>query len=200
MGFFDDLVPPALPEEPEDDTPVWLSAPEGWIGGLVPVQELIARSEEAAIAFARIVAYPFGFEVTLDVFTRLPSRDFAFHHYPGEAGERAPDELLRYGIEFADGRRASDVGGMLGGTTFAMSASADDEEPDPARELRLMPGGGHGGPRHSRQELWVWPLPPPGPVAFVCQWPKHGIPESRAEVDAAEIRAAAERAVELWPR
>jgi hypothetical protein len=198
MGFFDDLEPPRLPEEPEHETPVWLSAPEGWIGGLVPFQELIARSEEAAVAVARIVAYPFGFELTLDVFTRSRSRDWMFDHRPWSSGERPPEELLRYGIEFADGRRASDLGEMLGGTTFAMSASAD-EEPDPATQMRLIPGGGHGGERHSRQELWVWPLPPPGPVAFVCQWPKHGIPESRVEVDAAVIRAAAEQAIELWP-
>jgi hypothetical protein len=85
-----------------------------------------------------------------------------------------PDELLRYCVEFSAGRKASNFGGMLAGTTFSMSASAD-EEPDPATEIRLVPG------------------------AFVCQWPKRGIYERRVEADAAEIRAASERAVELWP-
>jgi hypothetical protein len=46
---------------------------------------------------------------------------------------------------------------------------------------------------------WVWPLPPPGPVTFVCEWPAHGIGESRADVDARLIREAAVRAVPLWP-
>src|SRR5256885_6760927 len=46
---------------------------------------------------------------------------------------------------------------------------------------------------------WVWPLPPPGPVAFVCEWPAFGIPESRAELHARLILDAAARAVELWP-
>jgi hypothetical protein len=199
MGFFADFEPPPPPDEHEHETPVWLSAPDGWIGGLVPFQELIIRSEQAAIAVARIVAYPFGFELTLDVFTRTVGRSWAFDPHLWEGGERPPEELLRYGVEFADGRKASNIGGMVGGTTYAMSASADEEEPDPAGEIRLLPSSGHGGGRHSRQELWVWPLPSPGPLAFVCQWPKHGILESRVEVDAAEIRAASERAAELWP-
>ena len=37
---------------------------------MLPLQELIGRSEEAAVSLARIVAYPVGFEVTLDAFTR----------------------------------------------------------------------------------------------------------------------------------
>jgi hypothetical protein len=87
---------------------------------------------------------------------------------------------------------------MLGGTGVAIPA-ADNEEPDSAKDIRFAPGGGHGGGRQSRQEFWVWPLPPPGPVAFVCEWPSYGIPESRVEVEAASIRAAASKAIEIWP-
>jgi hypothetical protein len=202
VGFFDDLKPPAPPEEPEEETPDWISAPDGWIGAVLPVQGLIGRSEEAAISLARVVAYPVGFEVTLDAFTRTVSWGWAFDERFGEwhrgEHERPPAELLRYGIEFADGRKASNLGAMLGGTVVAMPAG-DGEEPDPAKDIRLVPGGGHGGGRHSRQEFWVWPLPPPGPVAFVCEWPRYGIPESRVEVEAASIGAAAQKATEIWP-
>jgi hypothetical protein len=70
----------------------------------------------------------------------------------------------------------------------------------PAREGHPpRPGRGHGGGRQSRQEFWVWPLRPPGPVAFVCEWPRYGIPESRVKVEAASIRAAASKAMEIWP-
>jgi hypothetical protein len=48
-------------------------------------------------------------------------------------------------------------------------------------------------------EHWVWPLPPAGPFAFVCEWPSRGIAESRAEIDAGLILEAAGRAVTLWP-
>ena len=63
----------------------------------------------------------------------------------------------------------------------------------------LFPDGGGGGGRRYDMRYWVWPLPPPGPVAFVCEWPAFGIPESRAELDARLILDAAARAVESWP-
>jgi hypothetical protein len=45
----------------------------------------------------------------------------------------------------------------------------------------------------------VWPLPPAGTLAFVCEWPLRGIVETRAEIDAAPILEAAGRAEVLWP-
>jgi hypothetical protein len=111
---------------------------------VLPVQELIGRSEEAAISLARLVAYPVGFEVTLDAFTRAVSWGWAFDERVDEwhrgEHERPPAELLRCGVEFADGRRASNLGRMFGGTVVAMPA-ADDEEPDPAKDIRRVPGG-----------------------------------------------------------
>jgi hypothetical protein len=46
---------------------------------------------------------------------------------------------------------------------------------------------------------WVWPLPPPGPFTFVCEWPARAIAESGAEIDAGSILEAAGRAVTFWP-
>ena len=44
------------------------------------------------------------------------------------------------------------------------------------------------------------PLPPAGPLTFVCTWPARGIPSSRMmEVDGGAIRAAAGTAMTLWP-
>jgi hypothetical protein len=45
----------------------------------------------------------------------------------------------------------------------------------------------------------VHPLPPDGPVTFVAAWPEYGAAETRAGLDGAAIRAAAARAVSLWP-
>jgi hypothetical protein len=55
--------------------------------------------------------------------------------------------------------------------------------------------GGEGG-RLGRGAFWdmelaVQPLPPPGPLAFVCPWPGRGIPEERVEIDAEPILDAA---------
>jgi hypothetical protein len=46
---------------------------------------------------------------------------------------------------------------------------------------------------------WVWPLPPPGPLTFVVEWPAHGIAESRAELDTQPILDAAARAIQVFP-
>jgi len=47
--------------------------------------------------------------------------------------------------------------------------------------------------------FWLWPLPPPGPLAFVCEWPKKGIGERRVDIDASVVLDAAARAEPLWP-
>jgi hypothetical protein len=47
--------------------------------------------------------------------------------------------------------------------------------------------------------VWVWGLPPPGQLAFVCEWPARNIPETRVEIEAGLVLEAASRAVPIWP-
>ncbi|MER7112428.1 ankyrin repeat domain-containing protein [Streptomyces sp. NPDC000229] len=42
-------------------------------------------------------------------------------------------------------------------------------------------------------------LPPEGALTLVVEWPDEGVPETQTVIDAGEIRAAAARAVEIWP-
>jgi hypothetical protein len=70
----------------------------------------------------------------------------------------------------------------------------------------LVEGGGVGseGGRLGRGAFWdlelaVQPLPPPGPLAFVCAWPGRGISEVRVEVDAGLVLDAAAAAVPYIP-
>jgi len=60
-------------------------------------------------------------------------------------------------------------------------------------------GGGGGGDRDWDSHQWLWGLPPPGPRAFVCEWPARQIAESQVEIDAQLVLDEAERAVTLWP-
>jgi hypothetical protein len=63
------------------------------------------------------------------------------------------------------------------------------------RTMQLVrPGGRGGGGGYWRQTHWVWPLPPAGPLVFVCEWPATGIPLTRNELDAQAILDAAARA------
>ena len=74
-------------------------------------------------------------------------------------------------------------------------AGPDSEPAGPV----LYPFAGGGGPHSFVSRWWTWPLPPAGPLEFVCEWPAFGIAESRAGIDAQLILDAARRSVRLWP-
>jgi hypothetical protein len=104
------------------------------------------------------------------------------------AGEFA-DYYLRFGVGFADGRKA---------TNLDHRRDLDEiPAPDPP-VLRLVRWEGYD--RLAWEvDVWVWGLPPPGPLAFVVEWPARGIPETRVEIEASLVLEAAGRAVAIWP-
>jgi hypothetical protein len=94
----------------------------------------------------------------------------------------------RLGLLYADGRRGATTGGHW----------RPDRDDDPGR-LVLEDGSSGGTARRWDGNFWVHPLPPAGPVTFVASWPEYGVAETRAVLDGTAIRAAAARAVILWP-
>lgn len=133
------------------------------------------------------MAYPSGF--AFDLMTMAGLREHQLkRHDPGQrpAEEGIPPELLRIGVEFSDGTKATNVGGFH-----------HREDPPPGPVMHSGGGGGGGGSWHQHQ--WVWPLPPPGPMSFVCQWPAAEVPVTRAEIEAHVILEAAQRARVIFP-
>ena len=63
----------------------------------------------------------------------------------------------------------------------------------------LYPFAGGGAPHSFISRWWSWPLPPAGPLDFVCEWPAFDIAESRVGIDAQLILDAAQRSIMLWP-
>jgi hypothetical protein len=112
--------------------------------------------------------------------------------------EELPAELLRLGLEYPDGRRASTFGGWVDGTSTGLGGPPDEDQPDPQKEIRLVAGSGGGDGLQTYQDYWVWPLPPSGSIRFVCEWPALEIPEAAVEIDADVIRGASERAKAIW--
>ena len=173
--------------------PPWAGSPHGTLPGVVALELVLARSERAAVCVTRVAAYPTGFEVDLvtmasaDSDFDLDPLMFGRRHGGARIGPRAqeiPEEMLRFGVQFADGSKATNLGPRHHGP--------GGDGPPLGPVLHQQGGGGGGG--NWRQTLWIWPLPPPGPLSFVVEWPAAGVALTRHEIDAQLIRDAALRA------
>jgi hypothetical protein len=177
------------------NAPPWTGRPHGAPLGAVVSDLLLARSDRAAVYVDYLDAYPDGFELEIRANTSVAYRDLAREgdecgpdpfgrHWPmvGERRDVLPPQLLRVGVQFADGRTATSVGGH--------------DRPVGGPVMDALRGGGSGRRGESRfhQGYWISPLPPPGPVAVVCEWPAVEIPVVHQEIDARMILDAAEKA------
>lgn len=191
MSFFDSIPQPPPPEPIRERRPVWMRS-DAVIPGSVPGELVLIRTEQVAVAVGSIRAYPNGFEFTLHTRLRREDEDGPIVGDPLERHGRwrglVPGDALRLGVLYSDGRRAASTGGHW----------RPDDDDDPER-LVLHQNGGGGSALMWDGDFWVHPLPPEGPVTFVASWPRHGVTETRAELDGTAIREAARRAVILWP-
>jgi hypothetical protein len=199
MGFFE--IPPV--DEEEDELPDYDDPGGRWLHGSLTVEEFVGWSEEAAVAVQRIFALPGTFEVEVVAWLRWPPRDrrrrrgFRPHReivladngpwgYREEDGS-LPAEFVRFGVQFPDGGRATNI--QLGHRW--------PDATEPAHGMRAHSGSSSSG--EADQRFSVWPLPEAGDIVFVCEWPAHGIAESRLTLDGDQLRAAAARARPVWP-
>jgi len=182
------------PREPRFRPPPWFSAPEGMLPGVVPLELVLAKTEKAAVCLTRIGAYPTGFElqlltmvadeeVDLDPMLFGPPRPLRGRH-----AHRNPDGMLRFGVQFADGSKATNAG---------RHHFPEEGEGAPQGPV-LSPGGGSGGDGSWRQSFWVWPLPPAGPLTFAAEWTDAGIPLTVSEIDSNPLVQAADRAQTIF--
>ncbi len=160
-----------------------MNKPENEVPTALPMNRLLSRTPDVAVALLGLQAYTTG--VVFQLAAR--ARDVG-----GAAGENrfgdlfwgrqadAPRFLL--GVEFSDGRRASSL-------------------PLPGRsgDLLFHSGGGSGGETSADQEWWLSPLPPEGPLLVVARCPEIGLEETTVELDGTAIRRAGEAATVLWP-
>jgi hypothetical protein len=59
-------------------------------------------------------------------------------------------------------------------------------------------GGGFDGSEDVSLRLWVWPLPPPGPVVLICSWERAGLAEAKLTLDPDAIQTAAAASEPYW--
>jgi hypothetical protein len=196
QGFFELPSRGSGRPRPPDQRPRWLGPPEDSFGVLVPLRLVVVRTADLAVAIPSATGYRngFGFELAI---RRAAAEGDAFAldrtlHWLGREGS-PPPEVLRVGVQFADGQKATSLESWW--DYFDPQDAAQAPPPGPV----LVPRGGAGGERVRSQSYWVWPLPPDGPLAFVVEWPALGVPLTQARVDGALIRQAAAQDEGLWP-
>ncbi len=180
--FFEPPAPPPPHSKPPRPKP-W-EQPDDIVGREVPLEVVTARSQTTAIIINRLTAYPNGFAFNLSLRAK-PGHEMAsdgFHRWRRRGASVPANEVLRFGIQFADGSKVTNL------QIFAHGA------PGPPTPPILLGGGGGGSSNRSDFSFWVWPLPPPGPLLFVTEWPIEGIQLSRHEISSDAIRQAAEAA------
>jgi hypothetical protein len=192
---------PPFPEPPERARyrePAWVGPPPGVLPGVVPFECVILATDHVVVSAAGFSVYPEGFVVAVQALARgVPGSENPFGTGPEPDGS---DERLHIGFAFADGSTA---------TAFAGPPGCETRTPPPGPVARSLRGGrgSAGGRGEWSYDLWVWPLPPPGTMAIVAEWPATGIPVTRRALDAQIIRDAAARAeivfsdahLPLWP-
>jgi len=187
-------------EIPEPD-PRW-SAPGNELGAPVPLRVVLARTAHVAVMVVDMTAYTTGVSLTLalrwrgarseeDVYADL-ELPFGRGAMRRPLGGELPPELRRFGVQFADGRKATTLGAN---TPWRLGSAADQEPPEPI----LSPGGGSGSDGELNEQYWLWPLPPPGTLTLAFEWPSKGIELSTKEVDAGLIIDASKLSEVLWP-
>ncbi len=191
--------PDSLP--PHDAQPEWAGPPDDVMPVPVPIHLILSRSDNAVVVLTRVRAYRSGLALSITAQTRQADRyedlgrELMWHPDIGGPDPSWHANRFKWGVEFADGRKATNVDPDRG--------PADGRyEPDwkPDHPVLMINGGSFRGQRAADVECWLWPLPPPGPLRVVCQWPGQGIDLNVHELEAQPFLEAAARADPLWPK
>jgi hypothetical protein len=193
----------AVPQLPE--LPPWTAPPELEAGAVLAVEQTVARSANVVVRVPAIRAYPSGCMFDVEVVCRQGAmteddwwdlqRSIHAGYLPRYGGARLPGKLLRLGVRYADGTKAT----TLEQYRYPPSKSA---EPPAGPLLSWQPGSSGSHNRHlnfSGFGLWLWPLPPAETFEFAAEWPFGGVGLSIVEFDGAAIAAAAARSASYWP-
>ena len=189
--------PGSEPDPPEHPpAPPWLHAPQDELPERVLVREFLAQTPGTVLVVSHVDVYSVGIRIKVDWELRRVAGDTAdlqavafpgFRRGGGETGS-----VLRYGVALSNGRVVTTVDRDI--------HRSFTEEPDGWSLMDQMGGGGGDDSRYSGTSgLWLWPLPPAGPIELVGEWGARGIGESRLILDGAELLSHVGDVRALWP-
>jgi hypothetical protein len=196
MDFFDQPPPHMPPPMQVYRQPPWLTPQENVLPTPVDLQLVAVRTDDVCVALRNFLAYTQEWSFELVAVTREPDVNGAgfgmFGPPPGFPGAPAMEEQLRYGFQFADGTKVTNMSFM------APPTAGFDPFAEPPGPVMMPGGGGSAGGRTMVMTHWCWPLPPAGEVTVVVEWKAQGVAATELTFDAARIRDAAAAATELW--
>ncbi|WP_432564458.1 hypothetical protein [Kineococcus sp. SYSU DK003] len=173
----------------------------------MPIELVLGRASSTVLTLSGLSAFPTGLSMTLGVRVRAQGRAvhpqlyqqvFTTPHHRQRGSTWRPGQLS-WGFELADGRQVTNADPG----PWSEQPIGLDGTPDltwlPSHPV-LIGGGGQASARVIDCEYWLWPLPPPGPLRVLCQWPERGIEQAWHELDGEMFQRAAQRAQPIWPR
>lgn len=164
--------------------------PSNEIGVTVPLDLVLGRTNDVAVVLTNALVHTTGLLLTVAARGRVPLvlSPGGLGQVPHKVlGDGQTDSRLMLGVEFADGRRASNLLPRR-----PPGVTADDRHP----MLALI--GGNGVADRYDARWWLRPLPPVGPVRVVCAWPVHDLPETITQLNGDQLQAAASQVQVLW--
>jgi hypothetical protein len=189
---------PADPPEDEIDDAghqpaPWWKPSDDELAAIFPINERIAINDSVALILTMAKVYSNGVEFVVERRIRRgnASRSEWREMQSSVHGHfvRFDPDRLRYGVVLGDGQQLilDQPPGMYGVA--------------PEKHGLSQTGGGGGGGEDSYRfddGMWLWPLPPAGPVEIVAQWPAFGIPESHVVLNSASLIELASQARSVW--
>ena len=144
MSFFEPPRPRSS-KPPEPLQPPWIGPAENVLGAGVGLALVLARTGDVGVGLSGVVAESNGVAFELDFrrrFGAFPGTDWGKPFPPAYPGESRDERDFRFGVQFSDGRKATDL------REFPSSEPVDLS--DPASHCpRLTPRGGGGGGRYA---------------------------------------------------
>jgi hypothetical protein len=139
---------------------------------------LLGQAETVAVAVTAVWGFSTGFEFWVGA---------RFRQKWAAIEDETDDQAMHIGLQYADGRKIGDVGHL---PSAAGSLAGG---------LLLRPTSFGAGLWQKSRVYWVWPLPPPGPLAFVFEWARFGISEQQTVTDGQLVVDAARLSYQIWP-
>jgi hypothetical protein len=192
MSFFEPLPPPPSKAARQWGPPAWDRPSEGTLPEVVPVNEIVHRSDRVVAQLDHLRVYPNGFTINLFILTN-PHLEEERLSMLAASGLDPAHRWPRIGVCFADGRTAGREATFHGGHLNV----AKDDRGIPTEPILTMAGGG-GGSDGWNFSVWVFPLPPDGPLEVYVAFPAADVGESKVVLDGGLVRSAAARARVIW--